>query len=118
MPTREFMRKAHALQELGEQGRLIRRTTPRDPSITRAFRQDTIDRIWAQYGQRNREFANQLIDRVTRRMSPDHVHELQLLGPDAASNLRWLDRFTNEHIGMRQIWPQKRRLEQGTPFVS
>lgn len=116
MPRREFLRKARALQELGEQGRLIRRTTPRDTSITRAYRQDTINRIWAQYGQRNREFANRLIHRVTRRMSPDHVHELQLMGPDRTSNLRWLDRFTNEHIGMRQIWPQIRSLPEGTPI--
>ncbi len=116
MPRQEFLRKARALQELGEQGRLIRRTTPRDTQITKTFRQNTIDRIWAQYGQRNREFANKLIDRVTRRMSPDHVHELQLLGPDNAANLRWLDRFTNEHIGMRQIWPQIRSLPEGTPI--
>lgn len=116
MPPRQFMQKARALQDMGEQGLLIRRSTPRDTSITKAFRQNTIDRIWAQYGQRNREFANALIERVTRKMSPDHVHELQLMGPDASSNLRWLDRFTNTNIGMRQIWPQIRALPQGTPI--
>ena len=117
MPSREFARKAAALQELGEQGALVRAANPvaRDPAITRAYRQDMIRRIWAQYGTQNREFANRLIDRVTRRMSPDHVHELQLGGLDATSNLRFLDRFTNWHVGT-QIWPQIRDLPVGTPI--
>lgn len=73
-------------------------------------------RIWSQYKDRNPEFAKQLIDRVTRRMSPDHIHELQLGGADAISNLRFLDRFTNWHIGTQQIWPQIRNLPVGTPI--
>lgn len=75
-----------------------------------------IRRIWEQYGGRNREFANQLIDRVTRRMSPDHIHELQLGGLDIKSNLQFLDRFTNWHIGTQQIRPQIRDLSVGTPI--
>jgi hypothetical protein len=73
-----------------------------------------IDRIWGQYGERNPQFARKLIDRVTRRMHPDHVWELQLGGSDVASNLRFLDAFTNVNIGMRQIWPQIRNLPVGT----
>lgn len=116
MPKQQFMRKATALQELGEQGQLVRAANPvaRNPAITRAYRQDMIRRIWAQYGERNREFANRLIERVTRRMQPDHVWELQLGGPDAASNLRFLDSFTNWHVGTRQIRPQIRDLPVGT----
>ncbi|MFF4230854.1 hypothetical protein [Streptomyces sp. NPDC001820] len=31
--------------------------------------------------------------------APDHVHELELGGPDVTSNRGMLDRFTNWHIG-------------------
>lgn len=118
MPAREFAQKAADLQRLGDEGRLFKAANPvaRDPAIAAKFRQDMIDRIWSQYGQRNPEFARQLIDRVTRRMSPDHIWELQLGGLDAASNLRFLDRFTNWHIGTQQIRPQIRDLPVGTPI--
>jgi hypothetical protein len=49
-------------------------------------------------------------------MDPDHIWELQLGGPDVASNLRMLDRFTNQDIGLRQIWPQIRNLPDYTPI--
>ena len=116
MPRREFARKANALRELGEQGMLVRAANPvaRDRSITKDYRQNLIDRIWARYSGQNRAFAEKLIDRITRRMQPDHVWELQLGGPDAASNLRFLDAFTNQHIGMRQIRPQIQGLPVGT----
>ena len=116
MSSVEFAKKARALQELGDQGRLVRAANPvaRDRAVTNAYRQDMIRRIWAQYGTQNREFANKLIDRVTRRMSPDHVHELQLGGADAASNLKFLDRFTNRHVGTQQIRPQLRNVPVGT----
>jgi RHS repeat-associated protein len=116
MSSVEFAKKARALQELGDQGKLVRAANPvaRDPGVTNAHRQDMIRRIWAQYGSQNREFANKLIDRVTRRMSPDHVHELQLGGVDADSNLKFLDRFTNWHVGTQQIRPQLRNVPVGT----
>lgn len=107
------------LATLGDQGSLSRAASPvaRDPSVTRAYRQDMIRRIWNQYGQTNPQFANRLIDRVTQRMQPDHVHELQLNGPDITGNLRVLDSFTNWHIGTQQIWPQIRNLPVGTPIA-
>jgi hypothetical protein len=86
----------------------------RDPSITKAYRQDMIKRIWNQYGKTNPEFAKQLIDRVTKRMQPDHVWELQLGGPDTVENLRFLDKYTNWHIGTQQIRPQIKDLPTGT----
>ncbi|MCP4600793.1 MAG: hypothetical protein GY847_09720, partial [Proteobacteria bacterium] len=87
MPGNEFMKKAQALKELGERGLLTRAANPvaRNRAMTRAYRQDMIHRIWSQYGQRNPEFANSLINRVTRRMQPDHVWELQPNGPDVTS---------------------------------
>ena len=86
----------------------------RNPAVTRAYRQDMIKRIWNQYGTSNPQFANKLIDRITTRMQPDHVWELQLGGPDTASNIRFLDSFTNWDIGTQQIRPQIRDLEVGT----
>ena len=116
MNARDFARKVKSLQELGEAGELIRVMNPvaRDPSVTANYRQDMINRIWQQYGQSNRDFANTLIDRVKRRMSPDHIHELQLGGSDVITNLRFMDRFTNWQIGTQQIRSQLRDLPVGT----
>ena len=118
MPKGEFRRKMNALQELGEQNELYKATNPvdRDPSVTKEYRQDVIDRIYAQYNNRNPEFSDKLIERVTRVMQPDHVWELQLGGPDNRSNLRFLHGPTNEDIGMYQIRPQIAKLQDGTPI--
>ena len=117
MPKTEFAKKAAALQRLSDEGELYKASNPvdRDPNITKNYRQDMIDRIYRQYNEQNPEFSDKLIDRVTRRMSPDHVHELQLGGPDTPENLKFLDRYTNTQIGTRQIWPQIRNLPDGTP---
>ncbi|MGM7637650.1 pre-toxin TG domain-containing protein [Bacillus sp. Hm123] len=116
MPKREFERKANKLKELGDKGLLYKaqNPVPRNPAVTRAYRQDMIKRIWNQYGKINPEFGKKLIHRVTKRMQPDHVWELQLGGPDSAENLKFLDSFTNWNIGTRQIRPQIRKLPTGT----
>lgn len=114
MPKAEFRRKAQALVDLGEEGALFKAKSVRDRNITKKYRQDIIDRIYAQYNHVNPQFSKKLIDRVTRRMQPDHVHELQLGGLDAAVNLKFLDTFTNWHVGTRQIRPQIRNLPDGT----
>jgi len=117
MSRREFQRKAEALKKLGDAGKLVTiEKVKRDPSVTKCYKSDLIKRIWRQYGTRNRDFANKLIERVKRRMQPDHVWELQLGGPDTRSNLKMLDTFTNWHIGTQQIWPQIRNLPTGTPI--
>ena len=118
MDEAQFYRKANELMELGEQGLLYRAENPvqRDPMVTRNYRQDMIERIWNQYGEVNPDFANALIDRITTRMQPDHVWELQLGGPDVSSNLRFLDSYTNWHIGTMQIRSQIRNLPIGTPI--
>ena len=118
MPRNEFIKKATALQELGEQWQLVKASNPvaRDRSVTKGYRRDLIRRIWAQYHDSNPDFANSLIDRIRNpdRMQPDHIWELQLGGPDTATNLRFLDSDTNRDIGFRQIWPQIRDLQVGT----
>ncbi|POZ55839.1 putative deoxyribonuclease RhsC [Lysinibacillus sphaericus] len=115
MPKNEFLRKAQTLQKLGEEGLLYKvAKVSRDRNVTKAFRQDMIKRIWAQYGNSNRAFADKLIDRVAHKMQTDHVWELQLGGPDSKSNLRFLESKTNWDIGTQQIRPQIRNLEAGT----
>ena len=118
MDKDQFYRKATELMELGEKGLLYRAENPvqRNPLVTRNYRQDIIQRIWGQYGTTNPEFANALINRVVTRMQPDHIWELQLGGPDTVSNLRFLDSFTNWHIGTIQIRGQIRNLPVGTPI--
>jgi hypothetical protein len=118
MPKREFRRKALALQKLGDEGKLIKTKSVRDREVTKRYRQDLINRIHAQYGQRNPEFSKRLINRIagSGKMQPDHIHELQLGGPDTAQNLRFLDTFTNWHIGTQQIRQQIRTLPDGTPI--
>ncbi|MEV0156369.1 endonuclease [Micromonospora sp. NPDC050686] len=120
MPKGPFQRKTNALKKLGEEGKLYKATNPvaRNDKITSDYRQDLIKRIHEQYGRRNPEFSRRLIDRVTdpTRMHPDHVWELQLGGPDHASNLRFLHARTNTDIGTRQIWPQIQNLTDGTPI--
>ena len=118
MDKRQFYKKANELKKLGENGLLYKAENPvqRDPSVTRNYRQDMIKRIWNQYGDVNPEFANTLINRVTTRMQPDHIWELQLGGPDISSNLRFLDSFTNWHVGTIQIRNQIRNLPVGTPI--
>ena len=60
MPRNEFIKKATALQELGEQWQLVKASNPvaRDQTVTRGYRQDLIRRIWAQYRDPNPELVN------------------------------------------------------------
>ena len=85
----------------------------RDPSLTKNYKRDVIKKIYDQYGKVNKLFADKLKQRVLD-MDPDHVWELQLGGPDIASNLKLLDSDTNRNIGLRQIWPQIRQWPVGT----
>jgi RHS repeat-associated protein len=119
MPKVEFMRKAADLQRLSDAGLLFKAPNPvaRDSSVTRNYKADLIRRSFDQYGKSNPDFASALRNRILTRMDPDHVWELQVGGPDSASNLRMLDRFTNQDIGMRQIWPQIRSLPDYTPIT-
>lgn len=44
-------------------------------------------------------------------MSPDHMWDLQLNGPDARRNLKLLDGYTNQQLG-RDIWNQIRDVKK------
>ncbi|MFG2331527.1 DNRLRE domain-containing protein [Streptomyces sp. NPDC048604] len=114
----EFAKKAAALQKLSDQGKLFKAPNPvaRNKQITKNYKGDLIKRVYDQYGSTNPAFADKLKDRILNRMDPDHVHELQLGGPDAAGNLKMLDRYTNWHIGTQQIWPQIKNLDDFTPI--
>jgi hypothetical protein len=117
MPRREFRWKAERLLELSADGRLTKAHNPvaRNRNVTRKYRHDLVERIEQVIRPHDPELADRLVRRVTVQMSADHVHELQLGGPDDAENLRMLDRLTNEVIGARQIQPQIHALPDGTP---
>ncbi|MFQ3559309.1 ricin-type beta-trefoil lectin domain protein [Streptomyces gramineus] len=117
MPKSQFNLKAAALQDLSDQGVLLKAPNPvaRDSSITNKYKANLIGRVFDQFGATNPEFAASLRTRILTQMNPDHVWELQLSGPDDASNLHILDAFTNQDIG-RQIWGQIRGLPDYTPI--
>ncbi|MDH6214202.1 DUF6531 domain-containing protein [Streptomyces pseudovenezuelae] len=117
MPKQQFRMKADALLKLSDAGVLFKAPNPvaRDTSITNNYKRDLIRRVYDQFGKTNREFADTLRSRILQRMNPDHVWELQLGGPDAATNLHILDAFTNQRIG-NQIWNQIRKLPDHTPL--
>jgi RHS repeat-associated protein len=117
MPKSQFKLKADALQRLSDDGKLFKAPNPvaRDRQLTRNYRSDLIKRIYNQFHDVNPDLSDSLIERV-RGMDPDHVWELQLGGPDVTSNLHILDRFTNQRIGIGQIWPQIRGLADHTPI--
>ncbi|WP_427923935.1 polymorphic toxin-type HINT domain-containing protein [Streptomyces sp. cg40] len=117
MPKSQFNLKAAALQDLSDSGVLYKAPNPvaRDSSITNNYKANLIARVFDQFGATNPEFAASLRTRILTQMNPDHVWELQLGGPDAASNLHILEAYTNQDIG-RQIWGQIRNLPDYTPI--
>ncbi|MFJ7967103.1 ricin-type beta-trefoil lectin domain protein [Streptomyces sp. NPDC096324] len=118
MPKSQFNMKAAALKDLSDRGLLFKAPNPvsRDTTITSNYKSNLIARVFDQFGARNPTFAEVLKSRILAQMNPDHVWELQLGGPDHASNLHILDAFTNQEIGLRQIWPQIRGLADYTPI--
>jgi hypothetical protein len=117
MPPVEFRRKAEELLRLGDAGQLYKARNPdaRNPSVTKRYTRDLVNRITMVIGPSNAGHAERLIRRVKELMDPDHVHELQLGGKDVAPNIRMLDRLTNRGIGSRQLRPQLMSLPDGTP---
>lgn len=113
-----FNKKAAALVQLGDEGLLYKAPNPvaRDPQLTRNYKADLIRRIYNQYGARNPDFAAAARLRVLTQLDADHIHDLQLGGPDTRANLWLLDSTTNRVMGTRQIWPQIRPLPDNTPI--
>jgi RHS repeat-associated protein len=117
MPKNQFNIKARQLQDLSDRGVLFKAPNPvaRDSTITGRYKQQLIRRVFDQFGQTNRDFAEALRTRILTRMNPDHIWELQLGGPDVLANLHILDAFTNQRIGT-QIWTQIMHLPDYTPI--
>jgi hypothetical protein len=88
---------------------------PRDRTVTGGFKDKIIKKVYELYGESDPEFAAKLRDQV-RAMDADHIRELQLGGPDAEYNLQLLHRETNQGIGLHQIWPQIKNLDDYTPI--
>jgi RHS repeat-associated protein len=117
MPKSQFKLKAEALQRHSDNGDLYKAPNPvkRDKAITGNYKSDLIGRVYNQFKETNPEFGEKLITRIRKDMNPDHVWELQLGGPDVASNLHILEKFTNQDIG-RQIRQQIHSLPDYTPL--
>ncbi|ANY67525.1 hypothetical protein BBD42_14360 [Paenibacillus sp. BIHB 4019] len=99
MNLRDFNRKAHYLQRLSDSNSLIKTKSERDPSITREYKKEVIQRIIRMHYKNDKEGARRLIDKVSKSMDPDHRWELQLNGMDNKRNLKLMDWFTNRRMG-------------------
>ncbi|WP_460539715.1 hypothetical protein [Glycomyces halotolerans] len=138
MKKKDFNRKAKDLVRLGQQGKLKRTLDTksiRDPDITKKHRSRMIKNLAEKH--KNNPKLKQIIEQfkgsekgpdgkwrpksVTEKgqlRDPDHVHELQLGGPDDVSNLRWMDAHTNRKIG-RDIYQalEDAKVAEGTPVI-
>jgi len=115
--VRDFERKAEALQDLAERGKLRKapNPVPRDPAVAAGFKNRLIRQAYAKYGKSDVARFQSLKKRILG-MHADHVHELQLLGADDAANFTLLDGDVNMGIG-RQIRAQIKGLDDYTPII-
>lgn len=120
-----FQEKSDALRALGDAGLLYKAPNPvKRGSASEDYRQNVIKAVHEQHRDTDPELSRNVIRHIAgqRKVAPpaaqpDHVWELQLGGPDAGWNMRFLHAFTNEHIGTRQIRPQIQKLPDGTPIT-
>jgi RHS repeat-associated protein len=113
---REFSRKARALQDLAERGKLYKAENPVERAeLGRAYKQRLIAAAWDKFGKTDREKFNWLRAKILA-MQVDHQHDLQLLGVDAETNLWLLEGKVNEGLG-QQVWQQIKKLKTKTPIA-
>ncbi len=111
---RAFDRKARALQDLAERGKLVKvEGVVRDKSVTRGYRRQLIDAAKLRFGHQPDKIRN--IRQHLRDLEADHLHELQLGGVDQLSYLAMLDKSVNRSVGaqiMHQVkdWPAGTRI--------
>ncbi|WP_030160402.1 hypothetical protein [Glycomyces sp. NRRL B-16210] len=142
MSKRTFDRKARALEKLGSEGKLVRHkvpkrkgqdgdyVNPRDRSVTSKHREETINRETAKHtgdpaaqAEVRRKYAVMDPPKGSEGskgmgQDPDHIHELQLGGPDNASNLSWEDAYTQRKIGKDLKYAMDQAgVEYGTPVI-
>lgn len=112
MNKREFLKKATALQQLAQAGKLARieNKVLRDRNVTRAFRNDIAKRIKKTFKDYP-EHRDRLLKRL-QDLHADHIQDLQLQGDDIFENLWLLDKDVNTDLG-RQIWKQIEHLAPG-----
>ncbi|MCD0442037.1 hypothetical protein LO763_00145 [Glycomyces sp. A-F 0318] len=138
MNKKDFNRKAKDLVRLGNQGRLKRvlnTKSLRDPKLTSKHRSDMIAKTARNH--KGNPKLKQILEQfrgtekgadgkvrpksITHKgqiRDPDHIHELQLGGPDDVSNLRWMDAYTNRKMG-REIYEamEAAGVKEGTPII-
>jgi len=116
MDMRDFSRKARALQDLAERGKLFKAPNPvvRDKYITEKYRykiKEQAEKQWKKSDLERYQNVKKLIDDS----HVDHLHELQVMGQDHASNLCMIQPRVNSSIGA-QIRQQIKNLPDGTPI--
>ena len=105
--------KVKELDYLASTGKLHKtKVGDRNSNLTVKYRAELNKKIKQQYGEKHPEFAQKLLYRVKNKIDIDHLHELQLGGPDILSNLRIRERAVNRSIGS-QIQGQLKKLPEG-----
>jgi hypothetical protein len=112
--ARDFARKARALSDLAERGKLKKALNPviRNPSVARQYKNLLVRRAYELFGKNEPARFESLRNKILS-MHADHLQDLQLSGLDDLSNLWLLDADVNVGIG-RQIWQQIKDLPSGT----
>ncbi|PLX30238.1 MAG: hypothetical protein C0582_01640 [Alphaproteobacteria bacterium] len=107
---RDFSRKARALQDLAQRGKLYKSEAPLRSIDTREYRKNILAQAKKQHLPDDR-YAK--LENLLEKMDVDHLHELQLGGIDHTSAMWMLDKGVNRSIGA-QIMHQLKDLPVGT----
>ena len=137
MNRNDVRRKVSALNDLASRGKLERAASPLPPrkvvpegtaareyqvpvpSVAAEYKYKVLDQAHKQIGRNSPNYDPvrwQKFWNLWKSTQGDHVHELQLSGPDVEDNIWLLDASTNEEIG-RQIAVQLRKVPPGTKIV-
>lgn len=116
MDMRDFSRKARALQDLAERGKLFKAPNPvvRDQYITQKYRINIENQAEKQWGMTQPDRV-EAIEKLMIQRQADHMQDLQVKGLDHPSNLWMLQEKTNRDLGI-QLRQQIRKLPDHTPI--
>jgi hypothetical protein len=118
MDMRDFSRKARALQDLAERGKLSKAPNPveRNKYVTDRYRAQIKKQAEKQWGKTDPVRVNS-IEKLLKGRQADHMQDLQVKGSDHSSNLWMLQEKTNRDLGT-QLRQQIMNLPDGTPISS
>jgi filamentous hemagglutinin len=116
MNMRDFNRKAKALQDLAERGKLFKAPNPvqRNPQVTAAYRARIKKQAAKQWKDSDPQKYQKIKEKIANKQA-DHMQDLQVRGLDHSSNLCLLDANVNQLLGS-QLRQQLRKLPDNTPI--